>query len=687
MNPILFAENATTFNTNGIGRLSDAISCVVTEERNGQYELEMEYPKSGKHYSSIGIRSLIVVKASVKESELQAFRVYSITKPIGGKVTIYAQHISYDLSKNVSMPFSVVASASACAIVLSRLKSNAVENCPFNFSTDVTTVASYNQLTPASIRQRLGGVEGSVLDQFGGEYEWNNFTVYLRKNRGTEKDITLRYGKNITDLKQEENIANTITGVVPFWINTDKTETVTLPERAVYTQNASRYSSKLTIPLDLSTEFEEKPTEEQLRTKAQIYVNKEGMGLPKVSIKLSFVDLSQTEEYKEILPLQQVNLCDTIKVQFEELGIDTTAKVVETEYDVLGERYNSIQVGSLKSTLAMTINDMNASMATSIQETGERVYADVNMDVSDMVDNATKWLTSSGGYVIAIKNDDGTWKELIFASSTDVSASSTNILRINENGIGFSRTGIGGPYYQGWTIDGRLLIGGSNASGLTVYKQKNNKTDTLLNIYQDANGDSYMTWNTKNASMDSSGLITAVNMTLTGGQLYLGKKNAGKIEMYDENEKLRGVWSKTEFVLYDGNGTYDSNILFRANSDGAVVRGSLKTGKFNVEGDYIKYDDNNYIDMTGFPGMQGIHLNADRVVFSANRVGITTYRDSNVVFFGKEDGHTASIEYDSVSNVVTDLSNDGDYWSWNNVTIPYVSGFSAAPVVNGLVVE
>ena len=194
MKPILFAENTTTFTSNGIGRLSDALDCTVTEERNGQYELEMTYPMSGQHYGDIAIRKIVVVKPSANAT-LQAFRIYKMGKPINGKVTIYAQHITYDLSKNVCMPQTVTASGTACNTALQGLKNTAIESCPFSFWTDVTTVASYKQTVPGSIRSRLGGVEGSILDQFGGEYEWDNLTVKLHHHRGSDRDITLRYGR------------------------------------------------------------------------------------------------------------------------------------------------------------------------------------------------------------------------------------------------------------------------------------------------------------------------------------------------------------------------------------------------------------------------------------------------------------------------------------------------------------
>lgn len=459
MKPILFPENSTTFGTNGIGRLSDAISCTVTEQRNGEYEMEMEYLVSGKHYSDLRIRRIIFAQPSYGTAR-QAFRIYKISKPISGRVVVSARHISYDLSKNVAMPFSVEASPSACATTLARLKGNAVEACPFAFWTDVTTAAGYSQAAPASIRQRLGGVEGSVLDQFGGEYEFDNFSVKLHRKRGSDRGVTLRYGKNITDLAQEENIANTITGVVPYWTNMDGTESVVLPEKAVYSPNAPRYSHKLTVPLDLSDKWDEPPAVAALRAAAQAYVNGSDIGIPKVSVKVSFVNLRDTEEYGEVASMEGVNLCDDIRVQFEPLGIDTTAEVVETVWDVLMERYDSVTVGALKSSLAATINDQNMHTMAEIDKSRVSAYNAIN--------NATKWLTSAGGYVIAIKNEDGSWKELVFASSTDLEARTTKCLRINNNGLGFSTTGINGPYTNAWTIDGNLVADFIHGGTLTL---------------------------------------------------------------------------------------------------------------------------------------------------------------------------------------------------------------------------
>ena len=565
-----------------------------------------------------------------RRHRLQAFRVYKITKPLNGIFKVYANHISYQLSLIPTMPFEVTASSSACQNTLNGLLSNAVESCPFTFTTDVTTVASYSQKTPASIRSRLGGSEGSVLDQFGGEFEFDNWDVKLHEDRGvTTPTVTLRYGKNLTDINQEENISSTITGIVPFWSDNEGGNLVTLPEKVIYSANASSFPFKRTVPQDFSADFQEQPTENQLRTKAQAFVG--DIGVPVVSIKVSFVNLADTEEYKDIAPLQSVNLCDLINVQFEKYGISTTAKVVKTVFDVLGERYDSIEVGSLRSSLATTITDQNASQATEISSKFQKVGTEI--------DNATAWLTSSGGYVVAVKNLDGSWKELLFLDDDDISTA-VNVLRINENGIGFSSNGVGGPYTQAWTLDGRLVIGGTNVPSITVYDSNDN-----IIFQADANA---MIWNATNSSMNASGVITMNGANITDGVITMVGTSS---------------WLKLEGgVIYGGRGT-----------------------TVDVNDTMIEFD--HLINGQG----SNINLNCDGVVISADKTLVKEHRSDNNGYFGYDGEYISSIGYtsinhmsnfqlqtDTLSNVTYDLQIDMNAGtaSWSYVTFTYAYGAS-----------
>lgn len=605
MIPILFGENSTSFTTNGIGRLSGAISCTVTEERNGLYELEMEYPIDGQHYSDIAIRSIIAA-IPCDGGSIQAFRVYKISKPISGRVAIYARHISYDLSKNTAMPFSIAASPSACALTLSGLKSHAVETCPFTFWTDVTTAGSYAQTTPASIRSRLGGVEGSVLDQFGGEYEWDNFSVKLHRQRGTlafNNGITLRYGKNITDITQEENIADTATGVVPYWADIDG-NIVTLPEKAIYSPNASKYSQKLTVPLDLSDNWEEAPTVAELRAAAQVVANASDFGVPKVSIEVSFVALWQTEEYKDIAPLQRVRLCDEVTVSFERLGVDAVAKVVKTEYDVLAERYRSIQIGSMRSNLATTLNDQTARTLKEIEAQA--------VSASQAINNATKWLTSSGGYVIAVKNNDGSWKELLFLDTNDT-RTAHNVLRINENGIGFSSNGVGGPYTQAWTLDGKLVVGGTNVPSITCYDSQGvivfQATSSGITVGKGSISGASVTLGGSN---NGSGTLTLNN---ANGYKVITMNNTG-IHLYDGTANSVEIASFTASGIAMNKGSININDKFKVSAAGAITATSGQIGGFTIDDHNIRSKDT---DSTDAGAVTLANANFSREINDTNR--------------------------------------------------------------------
>lgn len=590
MKPILFNKTATTFTTNGIGRL-DAISCKVTEERNGQFELEMEIAETAIHASEIELTSIIVAKP-FQNGNNQPFRVYKIGKPINGIFKVYAQHISYQLSYIPVMPFTIAASASACAQTLAALKSNSVGTNPFSFQTDVNVVASYQQTAPASLRSRLGGVEGSVLDQFGGEYEWDNYTVKLLKNRGlVTPNVSLRYGKNITDLTQEENIENTITGIVPYWQSSEGETTVTLPEKVIESSTASNFPFKRTVPMDFSQSFQEEPTVAQLRAKAQAYVNQSGVGIPKVSIKLSFVSLADTEEYKSVAALQAVNLCDNINVYFEKLGISTTAKIVKTVYDVILEKYDSLEIGSLRSTLASTISGQDSALSTLANNT-QKMFKQYNNTVNEMIDTATAWLTKGDGYVVAVKNADGSWKELLFMDTADINTAH-NVLRINQNGIGFSSTGVAGPYTQAWTLDGRLVIGGTNVPSLTVYDSQQNI------IFQTSR--SGTVWNSTNSRMNAQGELTVKNGSVTGATIQTS--TTGSRIMMDSSSSVKGYYGDElhniiNMASRDGN---NNNLIIDADHqlhirtpEVYVTNQSAGTGSTTVKKTYTTGSDRGY---------------------------------------------------------------------------------------------
>lgn len=441
--PILYPAGETTFNSNGLGILPDAARCIVTEERNGMFELELDYPISGLHYADIKLRSLIVAKPNPVDSP-QPFRVYRITRPMGGMVTVYAQHLSYDLAGITVSPFA----ANSAAAAMAAFTTYAAGDCPFSFWTDKQSSAAMTVKAPESIRALLGGQQGSVLDCYGGEYKFDRYQVRLYGSRGTDRGVTIRYGKNLTSLEQDENCAAVYTGVHPFWLSSEGDKLVTLPEKTLATPGT--YGFTRIKPLDLSGEWQEAPTVAELRARAQQYMQENQIGVPKVSLEVSFVQLEQTQEYKDKALLERVELCDTVSIQFPALGVSAAAKVNQTVYDVLCGRYESVCLGDARGSIADTIIQQGQEIKKSAAET--------KTALQQAVDNATSLITgNSGGYVVLHSSTGQKQPDEILIMDKPKIADAVKIWRWNKQGLGYSSHGYNGPYGLAMTADGAIV--------------------------------------------------------------------------------------------------------------------------------------------------------------------------------------------------------------------------------------
>lgn len=441
MKPIvLYEENENTFTSNGLGTLSEAISAEITEELNGTYEMTFTYPVTGLKFSEIK-HSRIVKAVASPGGDYQLFRIYNISKPINGIITVNAEHISYQLSYIVVNPFTATSAVDAMA----KLSANATSDCPFEFWTDKQTVANYKQETPDNIRARLAGVSGSILDVYGGEYEFDNYTVKLHNHRGQNRNVTLRYGKNITDIEQEENIASTYTSIVGFW----KGEDEVVKTAVIDSQYASAYPFKRVKVVDFSQEYETAPTVVQLTARATSYMNSNNFGIPNVSIKVSFVALWQTEEYKDIAVLERVYLGDTVSVYYEKLGITASAKVVRTRYNVLLDRYDSIELGKLRSNLSNKLAKQDIEIKEQI--------VDTRSALERAVEHATELIRGGlGGHVVLNTDADGKPQEILVMDTDDIHTA-TKVWRWNLGGLGYSKTGYDGNYGTAITMDGAIV--------------------------------------------------------------------------------------------------------------------------------------------------------------------------------------------------------------------------------------
>lgn len=460
MIPALYNKSETTFTHNGVGLLSEAVKATVTEERNGSYELSLQYPITGRFYSEITEGAIIKAKAN-ETSEPQLFRIYRSSKPINGIVTYSAEHISYDLNGIPLLGFSIKNATPQMA--LTKAIEGAALPCPFTAYSNISTLNSTEILTPCSVRALLGGQTGSLLDVWGGEYEFDNFTVKLYLHRGKDNGVVIEYGKNLKDLKQESNIAECYTHLMPYAVYTVQDESgnseekyVYLAEKVIPLTEAEDIGHYKAFIMDFSDRFgdNDEITEEKLRAKATAYAAAADLGTPKVNITVSFVQLWQTEEYKNIAPLERVKLCDTVTVRFSKLGVAATSKVIKTVYNSLQEKYENVTLGDAKSSFANTVNKQQEAIQE-IKSSVKKGQAEATEQLKKAIANATSLITGhSGGYVVL--NPAEKPQEILILDTPTIDEA-VNVWRWNSGGLGYSSTGYNGEYSLAMTMDGAIV--------------------------------------------------------------------------------------------------------------------------------------------------------------------------------------------------------------------------------------
>lgn len=344
----LFESSERSFKSNGFGVLSDALTCVVKETLNGEYELEMTYPITGKHFSEIEYGRILYAKPNVHDDP-QPFRIYEISAEIDGKITVNAEHISYDASGIPIWPVAPYYVDTPSQLIQYISNHSIVEN-PFTMSTDITTVRQLNLKTPRSMRSLMGTDDNSLLSWYGGEWKYDKFKMELLQQRGSDKGIYIRYGKNLLDLNQERNIQSTYSGVLPYYYN-EEDGFQYLSERIIACPGNHAHTKIYT--LDLSSEFQEMPTESDLRAKTNEFISKNQLGIPAVNLTVSFLAIDEVRK-----TLLDVELGDTVHIRFPEMNIISDARVISYEYDVVAGHYSSIELGKTVSTIVDSITDI-----------------------------------------------------------------------------------------------------------------------------------------------------------------------------------------------------------------------------------------------------------------------------------------------------------------------------------------
>lgn len=378
MTPILFEKDTRSFTEGGLCRLAEATAWSVKEMLNAEYELEMSYPADGEHFAEIKTERIILAKPNPTD-EPQAFIIYAVSKPLRGRVMIYAEHVSHRQSKITVGPFH----ATSLSTALYAIKNASVNENPFTVTTNMNVVNEINSNIPRTLRNAL---YGRAISLYGGEIKYNNYSAEILARRGSNKGFAVRYGKNLLDFNQEEDVSAVYDAVYPYYFVQDLEDEedftyVELPEKIIKIGT----TAEKVMPLNLTAEFSEEPDEEELRETAQKYLKQNDINKGVLSVTLNFAILSETEEYKNFLPPERVELGDDVAVYIPKRGVTVKSRIVKTIYDGKKDRFSSVTVGEIETDIADTMVSMANATANIEARTvaGEKAIAKVIAETTE----------------------------------------------------------------------------------------------------------------------------------------------------------------------------------------------------------------------------------------------------------------------------------------------------------------
>lgn len=600
MIPILYSSSETNFTANGIGWLSDCSNCIATEALNGVYECEFSYPITGRLYSEIFPDRIIKAKPS-ETSNPQLFKIYRSTKPINGIVKFYCQHISYNLNGNPVSPFSITSATNATA-ALSAILSHCHYAHSFTAVSTSSVQSRFELKTPASARKCLGGMEGSVLDNFGGEYEFDNFVIKHYSQRGADNGVTIEYGKNLTAVTADTNISGVYTSVYPYAIDADGGYHE-LPEKIIELQTASSYGEPRTLTLDMSDKFkDEEITETKLRQYTSAYITANHPDSIAQNVKISFVQLWQSPEYKSLAALERISLGDSVTIKYVALNLLVKARAIKTVYDVLKEKYTEIELGKAKSNFASSLQKISSDVKTmsDFVRNQPSVMEKAIKDATDLITG------QDGGYVVINSGNNGKPKEILIMNDEDINVAS-RVWRWNLGGLGYSSTGYSGSYGTAIRMDGAInasfiTTGVLNADLITAGTIKDSNDNFNINLSSGhitlGNGasDSYadlwqagVTLYHSDNSVATSMFVSSTDAGVVTAEIVLvGERDNEKVKAYIDNGS--GI-VETDKIHFANSVIEETNGKIKVSGAGAIVCPvSLEDNGSEVGSFYVNID-------------------------------------------------------------------------------------------------
>lgn len=351
--PILYDKANNDYSTLGLGLLKESSNVFATRKRNNFPFLEFTYPVFGVLFSQLEKGKKVVVDVGPgTRSKRQRFEIVRITKPQNGIVSVYCEHIAL-ITEKTALNKGQKHTAISAQEALNQWRALLVPQRDFNVFTDLTTVTAmdFSEIGHfESAAEALGGKEGSILQNYNGEYIFDNNEIRLMREGGKETGVVIAYGKNLVDLVQEESIESTYTSIRPYArANEEGANELVLPEVILDGPHVNNFPERRVQTVDLSSRNPQ--TVAELRQFGQYYISSNQVGLPRVNLKVKFADLYSATGQEQHRLLEQLELYDTVTVAFNKLGVNVNAKINQTVWNVLLDKYESIEIGDSRATL------------------------------------------------------------------------------------------------------------------------------------------------------------------------------------------------------------------------------------------------------------------------------------------------------------------------------------------------
>ena len=591
---VLYEKNETDFTHNGL-MILQPIEAVVTEEINGDYSLKLTMPRG---FSEIANEQIIKVPTPKTD---QLFRVYNSDVDMLGNPVFYARHIFYDLLDYFLEDTRPTGNG---ALAISKI----LENTPFTGISDIETVntAYYQMVSPV---KAILGADNSFIKVWGGELERDNFFVRMEKRIGADRSVSIRYRKNLTGLRLVTDLSSVATKIMPTGLKEDGQTLLKLPEKYVESPLIGNYVNVKTTRIHYSdVKIDENTSESQALEALRNVANQEfenGIDKPQVTATVEFVPLEDTEEYKDFSVLEKVYIGDTVQIFHEDLRIALSTKVISYEFDALSRRYKKVILGNVNP----KYGDVQRQYAKQQKE-------ETTTALEQAIINATQLITgNSGGYVVLHPSEK---PQEIFIMDTPDMSSAQRVWRWNLSGLGYSSTGINGPFELAMTMDGAivadfitagtingaLIKAGSVEAESLSQEYKQSVTDSISDVerdvtqaFQAADGQLSSTisatYLTKNSASSTYATKTALTQTASEISTEVSKK-------VDNSEFATKITQNAYSVRVAWNN--NSNYIQLESGQLAIYNGSVSTSQrravFDENGNHF-YRDGNYIGRIG----------------------------------------------------------------------------------------